>query len=66
MNGKPLLYLDQYGNRWHARTVRELQRQIGGRVSKMFVDKADGSTVHVGYVVGAHWCSMFAPLELPA
>lgn len=66
MNGKPILYLDQYGNRWHARTVADLRRQIGGRASKMFRDKADGSTVHCGYVVGGHWCTAYAPLELAA
>lgn len=66
MNGKPMLYLDQFGNRWHASTVRELRQQIGGRVSKMYRDKPDGRTVHIGYVVGQHWCNAYAPVELPA
>lgn len=67
MNGKLTLYLDQYGNRWLARTVRDLRDQIGGgRVSRMFRDKADGSSVHVGYVVGAHWCDAFQPVEIAA
>ena len=66
MNGILTLYLDQYGNRWFARTVRELREQIGGRVSRMFCDKADGSTVHVGYVVGQHWCTAFRPYEREA
>lgn len=66
MNGMQTLYLDQYGNRWIARTVKELREKIdggGSRVSKMFRDKADGRTVHVGYVVGSHWCEAFQPVE---
>ena len=67
MNGKPMLYRDQWGNCWHAATVRELRQKIGGgRVSKMYRDKRDGSVVHVGYVVGRHWCNAYAPVELPA
>ena len=67
MNGNITLYLDQWGNRFTSRTVRELREQIGGgRISKMFRDKRDGSTVHVGYVVGAHWLTAFKPIELPA
>jgi hypothetical protein len=64
MNGTPVLYLDQYGNHWFASTIAELKRKIGGgRVSKMYVDKTDGTTVHTGYVVGSHWCTAFTRLE---
>lgn len=69
MNGKLRLYIDQWGNRFYASTVKELREQIGmggSRVSKMYVDKKDGRTVHVGYVVGRHWLSMFAPVEIEA
>ena len=67
MNGQPILYVDQWGNRWRVRTVRELHKRIGGgRLSKMFRDKADGDTVHCGYVVGQHWCTAYRPIELPA
>jgi len=62
MKGKLMLYLDQYGNRWFARTVAELRAQIGGgRVSKMYIDAKGGETHHVGYVVGQHWCTAYAP-----
>ena len=65
MKGKFVLYLDQFGNKWTARTVRELREKIGGgRVGKMYADKKDGRTVHVGYVVGRHWCSAFQPVEI--
>lgn len=67
MNGKLMLYIDQYGNKWHARTVSELREQIGGgKISKMYIDKADGRTVHIGYIVGQHWCRAYMPVELPA
>lgn len=69
MRGKLMLYLDQWGNRWFARTVGELREQIGMggcRVSKMFRDCKDGGAVHVEYVVGQHWCEAFQPVRRPA
>lgn len=64
MNGTLMLYRDQYGNTWFARTAAELRRNIGrGRVSKMYVDKTDGRTKHVGYIVGTHWCTAYVPYE---
>lgn len=65
MNGNLTLYLDQFGNRWFARTVRELREAIGGgKVSRMFRDTANG-TMHVGYVVGQHWCTAYQPVRIP-
>jgi len=71
MKGRLMLYIDQYGNRWWARTVAELRQQIGNgssRVSKMYHDKymKDGTqrTYHTGYVVGQHWCTAFVPYEV--
>ena len=66
MNGKTILYIDQYGNNFWAKTVRELREQVRGACSKMYRDKADGSIMHVGYVIGQHWLTMYAPVELPA
>lgn len=69
MNGKQMLYIDQYGLQYMADTVRGLRSQIrlgGSRVSKMYVDKADGSRVHIGYVIGDHWLRGFIPMEVPA
>lgn len=53
------LFIDQYGGRHYATSVRELQRQLGGRVSKMYI----GDGVHVGYVVGQLWCRMYQPIQ---
>ncbi len=68
MNGKFCLYIDQYGNKFGAKSVRELRRKIangGSRVSKMFIDKKDG-VVQTGYVIGQHWLTMYQPVEIPA
>ena len=65
MRGKTTLFIDQYGSKLWARTVRELRELAGGgRVSKMYVDKKVGGTMHVGYVVGARWFSAYHPVEL--
>ena len=52
MNGTLMLYLDQYGNHFYARTVRELQEKVGSsgsRIAKMYVENgADGEPRHVG------------------
>lgn len=61
---KPLLYIDQYGYRYWARTLKELRAQCSGRVSIMYRDKRDGRTVRVGYVIGQHWLTAYAPVEL--
>ena len=67
MNGRTILYIDQYGSKFWAKSVKALIEQVGGgRVSKMFCDKEDGRTVHTGYVIGSHWLSAFSPVELPA
>lgn len=64
--GSVKLYIDQYGNKFWARTLKELRAQISGPCSKMYVDKKDGSTVHCGYVIGEHWLTAFVPWERPA
>jgi hypothetical protein len=69
LNGKQTLFLDQYGNKFWATTVAGLRDNIGmgrSRVSKMYRDKADGSAVHVGYVIGQHWLTAYRPVELAA
>jgi hypothetical protein len=68
MNGKTTLFIDQYGSKYWARTVRELRSKVGmggSRVSKMYVDK-DGGSIHVGYVVGAHWLTAYQRVEREA
>jgi hypothetical protein len=65
----PLLYIDQFGNSFWAQTVKELRQQIGNgksRISKIYCDKTDGRTMHVGYVIGQHWLNAHALVEKPA
>ena len=59
------LYIDQYGNQFVASTIKELREQIPGRCSRMYIDRKDGSTLHVGYVIGQHWLTMFRRVEVP-
>lgn len=63
---KPFIafFMDQYGNRFTACNRKELTAQIPGHVSKLYVDKVDGTTAHVGYVVGQHWCTAYAAVEI--
>lgn len=63
---KPRLYVDQYGGRIYADTVKSLKEQAGGRVSKMYVDGKDGKTYHVGYVVGNRWFTAYEPVKVLA
>ena len=69
MNGRLMLYLDQFGNYFYAGTVRELRRKVGSsgsRIAKMYVrNGADGEPRHIGYVIAGHWLRVFAPIELP-
>jgi hypothetical protein len=61
-----ILYVDQHKRLIWARTVRDLRdRAGGGRISKMYRDKADGRIVHIGYVIGRRWFSAYVPLEKP-
>ena len=60
------LYIDQYGNKFWARTRKELSQQIPGKVSLMYVTKKDERTVRTGYVIGQHWLSAIIPDEKPA
>ena len=63
------LYVDQYGNRFYASTVRELRSQIGAgksRVGIMYQDSKSRGTLRTGYVIGAHWLSEYTPNERAA
>jgi hypothetical protein len=62
------LFVDQSGNHFYASTVRELRAQIGNggsRVSRMYVDRK-GKTLKTGYIIGQHWLTQYAPVEVHA
>lgn len=63
---KPMiLWVDQYGQKIWARTIKELREKCGGgKVSKMYEEFKDGS-FQVGYGVGSRWFSAFLPMRRP-
>ena len=66
LHGKFTMFVDQWGNRWTACTLRELHKQIGGGfISKMYEDDSNGKTYHVGYIIRNHWCRAYAPVRIP-
>jgi hypothetical protein len=65
MKNKTTLFIDQWGNKFIAKTVKELRLQIsagGSRISKMYCDTKTG-TKHVGYVIGKHWLTAYQRVE---
>ena len=62
-----MIAIDQYGNRLHIpgkHPRKELLAKLGAKhAEKIYVDKTDGRTVHVGYVIGGSWWSLFIPFE---
>jgi hypothetical protein len=61
------MWLDQHGNHFVARTVKQAHAYCGGgRVSRMFVHTKDGRFVHVGYIIGERWLTCFVRWEKEA
>ena len=55
--------IDQFGQTFHGLEYprRDLMRCFDRqRASKMYVDKLDGSTVHIGYIVAGHWVTVYS------
>lgn len=64
-----LMYCDQYGYKYYAKTLKELKQAVcpytsHPRVAIMYKDKKDGSVVRCGYVVSHHWLTAFKPYEV--
>jgi hypothetical protein len=63
------LFLDQYGYKYYATNRKELIKAVSPygspKVSIMYQDKKDGSTVRVGYIVGDHWLTEYKRIERP-
>ena len=59
---KMFMGVDQYGETYHALTYprKELMERLGRRsASKMYVDKTDGTSEHIGYVIAGRWVRIF-------
>lgn len=59
------LYISQYGDRFYAKTLKELRQQIPGCCSKMYVDR-NGKTLDIGYVIDQLWLTAYIPFEKEA
>ncbi len=63
--------IDQYGHTYHdlGKYPRKgLMDKLGAeRAECMYVDKKDGSTVHIGYIIGGLWLRIYniEPWENP-
>ena len=55
--------IDQYGQTYHINSNHPrkwlLDHLCRGRASKMYVDKTDGSTSHVGYIIAGLWIRLY-------
>jgi len=68
MNGKYVLFIDQYGYKYPCNYIKDLKdvHYLSGKISKMYVDGKDGKTYHVGYVIGQHWLTAYKPYRKEA
>ena len=59
------LYIDQYGNKYHANTLKDLKNDnyLKGKIHKTYIDGKDGNTYHTGYCVGKNWFQVYIPLR---
>jgi hypothetical protein len=64
MEKQTTLYIDQYGNKFYAKTRKELKEQIPGRIGKMYIDKENGQSACIGYVIGQHWLTAYQRVEI--
>ena len=54
--------IDQYGNTFHGLEHPRkdlMERLCNKHCSKMYIDKKDGSSKHIGYVIGGHWLTIY-------
>lgn len=68
---KSYMGIDQYGQTYHSLTNprKDLMKKLGMKsASKMYIDKKDGSTKHVGYIIGHNWVTLYevSPFEKEA
>lgn len=58
-----IMGIDQYGQTYHAlgkHPRKALLEKLGYKhAQKMYIDKKDGSTKHVGYIIGGLWIDLF-------
>jgi hypothetical protein len=66
MNGRAMLWLDQWGQPYWSKTIRELCQKLGyarRSARPMYVDGTDGKSYRTGVVIGRFWLSGYFPLR---
>lgn len=55
--------IDQYGHAYHGlgeHPRKELMERLArSSAQRMYVDKKDGRTVHIGYIIGGLWLTLY-------
>jgi len=62
MKDKMYMAIDQHGNTFHGlkNPRKDLMEKIGVKhASKMYVDDTIGKAVHIGYIVGGLWLTIY-------
>lgn len=53
-------YIDQYHNIVWAKSLKRLKEEVGCKhAEKMYIDREDGTSVHIGYVIKGRWLNAF-------
>jgi hypothetical protein len=59
---------DQHGTTYHAlgpHPRKELMARLGRKhASRMYVDRSDGRTVHIGWVIANRWIAVYRVIPL--
>ena len=61
-----IMGVDQYGDTYHGleHPRKDLMEKLGRKgARKMYVDKKDGGTKHIGYVVAGRWITLYNVTE---
>lgn len=61
MNGTWMLYIDQHGGKYGARTVRELCEQFDRKKAHRQYSDTRAGTFHTGYIIAGHWLTAYVP-----
>ena len=59
---KHYMAIDQYNQTYHGlrHPRKDLLERLGrSKASKMYIDRKDGSSVHVGYVIAGQWLTIY-------
>lgn len=63
---RPTLFIDQYGSKHWAASLKELKARAcyRGGAAKQYRDLPDGRAAWTGYILGARWFTAFNPAQV--